>query len=138
MDVIEITGSNYQSYQNLDIVAFIIAREGAMGEPGGIEIIDKAGQMYHANYYFGKDCIGREHIKDIIPVYGDSKFGITGCETKNEDWVSINLGFGNSLFMIKDIYDGFTKKAEEANYQYSHEIYRHWTSIVLSLLGKRD
>ena len=58
-----------------------------------------------------------------------------GCETINENWVPVNLGFGNSLLMIKDIYDDFTKKAEEANYQYSHEIYKHWLSIVRSLIG---
>ena len=134
MNIIEINESNYQSYQNLDIVAFSFAYEGAMGEPGGIYIIDKAGQIYHANYYYGDDRIARDHIKDIIPVFTELKFGIMGCETRNENWVYVNLEYGNSLFMIKDIYDGFMKKAEEANYQYSYQLYRPWKGMVLSLL----
>ena len=34
---------------------------------GGIIIIDKSGQIYHANYYFGDNTINRDHIKDIMP-----------------------------------------------------------------------
>ena len=136
MDMIEISESNYQSYLNLDSVAFSFAYDGAMGEPGGIIIIDKSGQIYHANYYFGDNTINRDHIKDIIPVFTDLEFSLLGAESINENWVAVNLGFGTSLLMIKDIYDAFQKKAEEANYQYSHEIYRHWKGIVLSLLDK--
>ena len=40
MNVIEITESNYQDFATLDIVAFSFAYEGAMGEMGGIYIID--------------------------------------------------------------------------------------------------
>ena len=40
MNVIEITESNYQDFTTLDIVAFSFAYEGAMGEMGGIYIID--------------------------------------------------------------------------------------------------
>ena len=45
MNIIEINESNYLSYTNLDIAAFSFAYEGAMGEGGGIYIIDKAGQI---------------------------------------------------------------------------------------------
>ena len=39
-DCIEITESNYKDYCSLDIVAFLFAQPGAMGDPGGVEIID--------------------------------------------------------------------------------------------------
>ena len=57
MNIIEINESNYQSYTNLDIAAFSFAYEGAMGEGGGIYIIDKAGQIYHANYFMADQLI---------------------------------------------------------------------------------
>ena len=40
MNRIEIDELNYQDYQHLDIVAFSFARGGAMGDPGGIIIVD--------------------------------------------------------------------------------------------------
>lgn len=48
--LIEITKSNYMDYCSLDIVAFAFAQPGAMGEPGGVEIIDTKGRFYHTNY----------------------------------------------------------------------------------------
>ena len=41
MIIIEITESNYQNYLDLDIVAFSFAFDGAMGEGGGIYIVDR-------------------------------------------------------------------------------------------------
>lgn len=138
MELIKINESNYQTYNNLDIVAFSFAYEGAMGEPGCIYIIDKNGQLYYANYFWGDDLIAREHIKDIIPVFEELEFHMFGCETKNENWVSVDLGFGNNLLMIKDLSDGFNKKVEEAHFQSYGELFQHWPGIVLSLLGKGD
>lgn len=36
MKTVEITESNYQDYQRIDVVAFSFAFSGAMGEGGGI------------------------------------------------------------------------------------------------------
>jgi hypothetical protein len=47
MNRIEIDELNYQDYQHLDIVAYSFARGGAMGDPGGIKIVDSDGQVYH-------------------------------------------------------------------------------------------
>ena len=99
MDIIEITESNYQDYSSLDIVAFSFAYEGAMGEMGGIYIIDREGQIYHANYFLGDDCIDREHIKDVIPVFVDLEHGLMGSESNNPNWSSEYCGFGNTLLI---------------------------------------
>ena len=134
MNIITISESNYQAYTSLDIVAFSFAYEGAMGEGGGIYIVDKTGQIYHANYFWGEDLIEREHIKDIIPIFEEFEFRLFGCETQNENWVSVDLGFGNSLLMIKDISADFKKKVEEANYQHPGELFQNWPGFVLDLI----
>lgn len=138
MNIIEICESNYQSYLNLDIVAFSFAYEGAMGEPGGIYIIDKAGQIYHANYCWADNCIERDHIKDIIPVFADLGFGLLGCESSNDNWSPVYLGFGNNLLVIKSLIDGFNKKVEEAHFEHAGELFQHWPGIILGLIGKAD
>jgi len=138
MNIININESNFQSYLGLDIVAFSFANAGAMGEPGSIYIIDKAGQIYRACYCLSNACIAEEHIKDIIPEFTDLEFGMLGAESKNENWVSEYLGYGNSLFIKKDISDEFKKKVEEANFKQIGELYQHWPSIILGLLGKDD
>ena len=138
MNIIEISELNYQAYTKLDIVAFSFAYEGAMGEHGGIYIIDKDGQMYHANYCYGVNCIERDHIKDIIPIFTELEFGLLGCETKNEDWVSVDLGFGNSLLMRKEISDSFNKEVKEDDYQGFGVLFQQWPGIVLKLLGIKN
>lgn len=135
MNIIEINEFNYQAYTKLDIVAFSFAYEGAMGERGGIYIIDKDGQVYHANYWYGDNCIERKHIKCIIPVFTDLEFGL-GCETNNDNWTSVYLGFGNSLLIIKEISDGFNKEIKKVDYDDSGALFQQWPGIVLKLLDK--
>ena len=138
MNIIEINESNYQSYTNLDIAAFSFAYEGAMGEGGAIYIIDTAGNIYHANYFRGDYCIEKNHIKDIIPIFEDLQFRMFGIETDNENWVAVNLGFGNSLLVTKTISDAFNKKVEGANFERSGQLFQHWPGFVSGLLGKGD
>jgi len=138
MDIIDITESNYQDYSSLDIVAFSFAYEGAMGEMGGIYIIDREGQIYHANYFLGDDCIDREHIKDVIPVFVDLEHGLMGSESNNPNWSSEYLGFGNTLLISNEIRDGFKKKVEEAKFQRTGELFQQWPGFVLNLIGKEN
>ena len=135
MNIIEINESNYQAYTKLDIVAFSFAYEGAMGDAGSIYIIDKVGQVYRAYYCWKDNCIAREHIKDIIPIFEDLQFQMFGIETDNENWESVDLGFGNSLLITKDISDKFNQKVKEANFQRIGQLYQHWPGLVLGLLG---
>ena len=138
MNLIEINESNYQDYLKLDIVAFSFAYEGEMGEPGAIFIVDRDGQFYHTNYCWSDDCIDREHIKDLIPVFVDLDFGLLGCESKNKNWQSIDLGYGKSLLICNDISVVFNKKVDEANFQTSGELFQQWPGIVLGILNKGD
>ena len=136
MNIIEITESNRRDYSSLDIVAFSFAYEGAMGEMGGIYIIDRDGKIYHANYCYGEDCIAAEHIKDIIPVFEDFEWFMLGSESKNADWDTVYLGYGNNLLMLKEIYGDFNKKVKEANIQDSGQLFQRWPGFVLGILGK--
>ena len=136
MKIIEITESNYQDYQRIDIVAFSFAFSGAMGEGGGIYIVDREGQIYHANYFLGDDCIDREHIKDVIPVFVDLEHGLMGSESNNPNWSSEYLGFGNTLLISNEILDGFKKKVENAKFQRAGELFQQWPGFVLDLIGK--
>ena len=49
MEMVEITQSNYQDFKELDIIAFSCAECGAMGQQGGIIMVDTQGRVYHTN-----------------------------------------------------------------------------------------
>lgn len=136
MNIIEIDELNYQDYTNLDIVAYSFARGGAMGDPGGIEIIDRDGQVYHANYCYGRHFIKSEHIKAVIPAFEDLRIGLTRCKTENDNWLTIDLGYGNYLFVSKAISDAFSREVESNDYQTVGVLYQHWQGIVLKILER--
>ncbi len=138
MELIVITESNYQDYLSLDIVAFSFAYPGAMGDPGAIIIIDRNGQIYYANYCNDNNYIKREHIKDIIPIFGGIKWWPIGCDSNNDEWVNVDLGMGNNLLMLKEISDDFHQQAKAANIKSQPELYHKWYVLVLSMLGKFD
>lgn len=132
----EINDINYQSYTHLPIVAFSFAHGGAMGEPAGIYIIDANGQVYHANYAYGDHHLDPSHINDIIPVFSDIKLGLLGGRSENDGWETVDLGYGNTLVLRKDISRPFHEAIAEAHFEHSGQLYQRWKSIVLGLLGK--
>ena len=136
MKIIEISESNYRDYMSLDIVAFSFAYEGAMGEMGAIYMIDRDGQIYHANYCQGNDPIDPSHIKDIIPVFKDISWRMFDCLSNNPDWKTVDLFAGNHLLMVDGIYAGFIKKVQEANLEHPSRVFQRWPGFVLGLLGK--
>ena len=130
----EITNSNYQDYTKIDIAAFSYAYEGAMGEGGGICIIDREGELYHANYYYGNDYLEPEHVKEVIPAIEEIEFYLFGCKVKNENWEFVYLGFGNNLFIASDLAEGFKKKMVEEQIDSAADLYLRWQSFVLDLV----
>lgn len=136
-EIVEINMSNYQNYCSLGIVAFSFAFSGAMGEGGGIYIIDREGRVYHANYYRGDNLLEPDYIKDIIPIFEECKFGLLGCISP-EGWKSLYLGYGNHLLMIDELYDSFRKIVEDSNFTNSGDLFQHWPGLVLGLIGKDD
>lgn len=134
-EIIEITDSNYKDYCNIDIAAFSLAQGGAMGEPGGIVIIDTGGNVYHTNYC--RNNVICEHLDEIIPILKECKFGIFS-HTVPEGWHPEDLGFGNHL-TIKGIYkDTFCKEWEERQSNTENILFQEWSGVMMMVLGKED
>ena len=137
MNIINITESNYQDYSSLDIVAFSFAYAGAMGEHGGIYIIDRGGHIYHANYCHGDDHLDFDHVVDILPVVKDIEWRVFDSYSNNENWEAVELGMGNNLVMVKEIFNDFNKKAEESGILNSPpDLFHHWPGFVMGSIGK--
>ncbi len=137
MDTIEINDTNYQSYTRLPIVAFSFARGSAMGEPGGITIIDAEGQDYHANYLYGRPRpITTEHLCAVIPVLRRLNFSLLACQSGDAEWETVDLGYGNYLVLNKSISPAFHKAEAEAHFTQLGQLYQAWEGIVYRLLGK--
>lgn len=132
---IEITESNYMDYCSLDIAAFSFAQPGAMGEPGGIKIIDAQGKFYHTNYC--REVICYEHLLEIVPALEDCKIGIRGHEAP-DGWTAVYLGMGNHLTVKTDYYSQFEEEVHNRRIGDLGELYQQWVEIVLKLLGKGD
>ena len=128
-DIIEITESNYKGYCGIDIAAFSFAQPGAMGEPGGVEIIDAQGWFYHTNYCYGD--ISYEQLLEVVPVLKDCKIGIAGHHVP-EGWKAVYLGFGNHLTIKADYYDKFEEEARKRHIEEAGMLYQQWSEIVLN------
>ena len=132
-DTIEITESNYKGYCAIDIVAFLFAQPGAMGEPGGVEIIDAQGWFYHTNYCY--NGVSYDQLTEIVPVLKDCKIGIVS-QQEPEGGKADYLGFGNHLFIKAEYYNQFEEEVRNRNIEESVELYQQWYGIVMKMLGK--
>ena len=133
--IIEITESNYKGYRSINIVAFSFAQPGAMGEPGGIEIIDEQGRFYHTNYCW--EGISYEHLCEVVPALKDCKFEVFGHQAP-EGWEAVYLGMGNHLTIKADYYNQFKEETLNRHIKDECEMYLQWIGIVLKLLDKGD
>lgn len=133
--IIEITESNYKDYRSIDIVAFSFAQPGAMGEPGGIEIIDEQGRFYHTNYCW--EGISYEHLCEVVPALKGCKFEVLGHQAP-EGWEAVYLGMGNHLTIKAEYYNQFKEETQNRHIEKASQLYQQWFEVVLKLLGKGD
>ena len=134
-ELIEITEFNYKDYRSIDIVAFLFAQPGAMGEPGGIEIIDEQGRFYHTNYCW--EGISYEHLCEVVPALKGCKFEVLGHQAP-QGWEAVYLGMGNHLTIKADYYHQFKEETHNRHIEKASQLYQQWVEIVLKLLGKGD
>ena len=134
-DTIKITESNYKDYCAIDIVAFLFAQPGAMGDPGGVEIIDAQGQSYYTNYCY--NGISYDQLVEVVPDLKNSKIGIVGHQVP-EGWNAIYIGYGNHLTIKSDYYNQFQEEADNRHIKEASVLYQQWYGIVLKLLGKSN
>lgn len=134
-EIIEITESNYKGYCGIDIAAFSFAQPGAMGEPGGVEIIDSQGWFYHTNYCYGD--ISYEQLLEIVPVLKDFKIETFDHQVP-EGWKAVYWGFGNHLTIKAEYYNQFEEEVHNRHIKGEGELYQQWVEIVLKILKQSD
>lgn len=134
---IEITQSNFESYSDIDIAAFSIAVPGAMGEGGGVIIVDTNGVLYHTNYCH--EYLDKTELETILPVMKGVKLGIFDYDWVPEQWTALYMGFGNHL-IFKQIYSEKFMKSLKDNGIDDHGIhmgnlYQKWLELMLEIVN---
>lgn len=136
MNTIELNSQNYRDYLPLDIAAFDFAFAGAMGDPGGVNIITRNSDKYYFNYKEGD--LEWSQVIEIIPVISQSHLPVFGnTEDVPAGWCHISLDMGNNL-LIKEEYvkplnrewDKYLKTTKE---EYPL-LYGVWQEFMLKIL----
>ena len=123
MKIIELERENLNKEFFENVLFFMIAEGGAMGEPGAIKFIKTDGNLYHLNYVFGDFKI--EEVLVAFPVLGECDFGMFGMDSKiPEGWNYVNLGMGNYLIVKSEVFPPFKKLIRK--YKSAGEVYQNW------------
>ena len=125
---IELNLSNYNSYLPINIIAYSYASSGAMGEPAGVNIISKEGQLFHFNYVEGD--IKQNEMYMIIP---SLKERIDNISLYEQNWKDFSMGMGNNLTIHISIYDKFEEKIQNLNLS-KPGLFQQWKKIVMEIL----
>lgn len=136
MKTIELTKSNYKGHLPIDVAAFSFAAAGAMGEYGGVIIVDSDAQVYHLNYVYG-EWESFDDIFEICPLLRDCHFIVfgTGSEVP-EGYQFAYLGFGNFLVVKSDFWKEFTDM--KVSYKGDKILYNTWLGFMLDILTKNN
>ena len=126
-DKIELTQKNYKDYIPINIIAFSFAYSGAQGEPGGVNLINDKGQIFHFNYL--EDKLTKYEIEEVCPFIKNND--LTQFET---NFQQINMGMGNKLLVEKIFYQKVEHILNEIKNP-SH-IFIKWKDIILNALKK--
>lgn len=132
-EMVEITQSNYQYFKELDIIAFSCAECGAMGEHGGIIMVDTQGRVYHTNMLE----VSEEVLFSVCPPLKDCCWGFFGhCEKLPKGWMHQYLGCGNHLLVKEGDVDKLRERTK--GIQKRGELYQKWLTIVLTMIKERN
>ena len=94
----EIDDSNLEEINYNDIMFYLKAEAGAMGESGGIEILTKDGKFYHTNIVEEFDLYERLMNEKLEPLNRFEAFIGRPADVPDE-FEYYDLGFGNSLLV---------------------------------------
>lgn len=100
-----------------NILFFMYAEVGAMGERGAVQFVKTDGRLYRFNYLF--DDIRERDLVSYFPMPGFLSQGRTG-------WQYVSLGCGNHLLVRDAVYPQFHQLIKD--YTRKGEIYRDWIS----------
>lgn len=133
MKIIEIKKTDLSKELFENIVFFMFAKDGAMGEQGAINFVKKDGKLYHLNYMWGD--INLEDVEEKFPTLARCKFSIFGIVSNVPvGWNYVNLGAGNHLIVTDEVYPQFSKLI--SNYKLPVEIYRDWLEHADYIINK--
>ena len=137
-DYIELTEEMLASLKPNDIIAVTIAEDGAMGDPGAIEIVDKKLNIYHT--YSNK--IDRKILHEKIPFLKDLELFFGNINKLDEKkWSGLYTGFGNYLF-VRPEYKQPILEYVYNNYDYDKlskaELYVHWYEALKEIRSKKN
>lgn len=119
MEIIDINSSNFESFKNLDIIAFSFANIGALGEKGGIKIVTSNRTLYHTNMV---KSIKVQELFLICPILKDCSFYLFNAIVP-KGWTPFYMGGGNFL-VVKDEYEEIITKAIPDG------LYNNWINVI--------
>ena len=135
-EFIEITQSNFKSYSDIDIAAFSFAVPGAMGEGGGVIIVDTNGVLYHTNYC--REDFDETELNAILPVMKDVKLGLFGGDLVPEQWTALYMGYGNHLIFKQFYSEKFMQSLKDNRIDdygiQEGELYQKWLNLMLEIV----
>ncbi len=111
---IEISKEDLDSIDFTRLLAYSVASGGAMGEPGGVEMLMRDGTLYHFNFF----------ESEIQPNDFKSRVSVAGLHGL------ANLGFGNHLHFQQDNADWLLAKRDRYM-QTSDESFTAWPTATL-------
>lgn len=129
-DATVISDKNFEMYMGIDAVAVSYAEGGAMGSPGGVEIVTRDGKWYTTNYAFG--TMYWNQLLEVIPMLGEVEFGFHEPDKCPDGWRPYDLGMGNHLFIKADISEQF--EALVSDVKSPSQLYRRWPFAVNEIL----
>ena len=113
-----------------DIVFFAIAEGGAMGWAGAVQIMTKNESGIGLFFIDRTGYSSISVIEELFPPLKKSNLGLRYDRLKDNNWVVVNMGFGNHLYVRRDYLDSFFDNLER------QELYRNWLRVALKILNK--
>lgn len=102
-----------------------------MGTPGEIEVLEYEEKLYWYSLNMIFDGITRKDLSDNLEFFKNVNVGFGGASGYDEKYEYIDLGFGNHLFVHKDVYQYFDKEYLEKR---PSEKYATWKDYIEEIL----
>lgn len=133
----EITQQDFDKINPDTIVFFAYAEGGAMGWPDTIQIMTKSGKdvgLFFIDYATISDM---KVVEEKFPKLANAIVSIFEKTSLDLGWTHYYLGFGNHLFVRKDVNGRFIQQAGIGTILLDPpKLYKNWANIALSLLDE--
>lgn len=131
-----ITDKNIAKIKPDSLIAITIAEDGAMGDPGAIELVDNDLKFYYT--HFGE--VEDEALRNIIPFLSTLSIGFGKVNGLPKEWDWLYTGCGNYLFIRPELKEGILEYIR-ANYKDTKMpeaagLYSHWYEALENIIKK--